>query len=357
MQVSDLSLQCLTSITSQEESDLCAERVALINICLKSYIAMLSVLGSIIVLLIIGDHMKDLITSKSFKKLICVLAVLAVVLIVGAFTSGNLISSIINGITLPMAEVSAQAVDEAIKPSYDELELENQELNKEIAELRTQLADYYNVKQENERLWRYYDLKAENPQYDILPATVVRRDPNDDFYSFTLDKGTTSDVAVGDPVVTENGLIGWVYETGLYTSQVKTILSPDAKVGVIDTVSRDSGVVSGSVLYADENLTTMTKISALNNLSRGDIVTTTGISGLYPAGLIVGEVKEIAFDEYDTSMYAVISPFEDIRTVIDVVVITSFEGQGEISDSGIDDITLATEATTEAVSEASTGAE
>lgn len=284
------------------------------------------------------------------------MGILVVLLIIGGLTENNLLSSIVNGITLPMSEVSAAATKEAVKPNYDELEAENQELKEEIAELRTQLADYYNVKQENERLWRYYDLKAENPQYEILPATVVRRDPNDDFYSFTLDKGKTSDVAVGDPVVTENGIIGWVYEVDAYTAKVKTILSPDAKVGVIDTVSRDSGVVSGNVLYADKNLTTMTRISALNDLKEGDIVTTTGISGIYPAGLIVGEVKEIAFDEYDTSMYAVISPFEDIRTVIDVVVITSFEGQGEISENGIEDITLPTEATT-AATEASTSEE
>lgn len=295
--------------------------------------------------------MKDLITSKSFKKLICLMAILVVLLIIGGITDSNLLSSIVNGITLPMSEVSAAATQEVVKPSYDELEKENKELEAELAELRTQLADYYNVKQENERLWRYYDLKAENPQYDILPATVVRRDPNDDFYSFTINKGKKSEVSVGDPVVTENGIIGWVYEVDAYTAKVKTILSPDAKVGVIDTVTRDSGVVSGSVLYADENLTTMTRISALNKLEKGDIVTTTGISGMYPSGLIVGEVKEVAFDEYDTSMYAVIKPFEDIRTVIDVVVITSFEGQGEISQSGIEDITLPTEATSSAVQE------
>ena len=282
------------------------------------------------------------------------MGVLVVLLIIGGLTENNLIASIVNGITLPMSEVSAAVTKEAAKPDYDELYKENEELKAELSELRTQLADYYNVKQENERLWRYYDLKAENPQYDILPATVVRRDPNDDFYSFTLDKGKTNDVAVGDPVVTENGIIGWIYEVDAYTAKVKTILSPDAKVGVIDTVTRDSGVVSGNVLYADKNLTTMTRISALNKLKEGDIVTTTGISGIYPSGLIVGEVKEIAFDEYDTSMYAVISPFEDIRTVIDVVVITSFECQGEISQSGIEDITLATEATTVPVTEAET---
>ena len=44
-------------------------------------------------------------------------------------------------------------------------------------------------------------------------------------------------------------------------------------------------------------------------------------------------------------MYAVIKPYEDIKTVIDVVVITSFDGQGEISDNAVTDV-IPTEPTT-----------
>ena len=66
--------------------------------------------------------MKDLITSKSFRKLICLMGVLVVLLIVGGLTENNLISSIVNGITLPMAEVSAAVTEEAAKPNYDHLE-------------------------------------------------------------------------------------------------------------------------------------------------------------------------------------------------------------------------------------------
>lgn len=230
--------------------------------------------------------------------------------------------------------------EEANKKSYDELLEENEALNSEIAELRTQLVDYYDVKQENARLWRYYDLKRDYPQYELLPATVIRRDPSDDFYAFTINQGSNDGVSVGDPVVTEKGLVGWVSAVDASTSRVKTILSPDAKVGAIDTVSRDSGIVTGNVLFADQNLTTMTKISALNTMEQGDIIITSGISGIYPASIIIGEVTEIRFDEYDTSKYAVIKPYEDITSVIDVVVITNFEGKGEVSEGSIEDITL-----------------
>ena len=288
--------------------------------------------------------MKDLISSKSFKKLICILLFIAVMFTITAVSGKSVVSSLLSSFTSGLQEVSAAVSKEANKKSYDELIEENEALNQEIAELRTKLVDYYDVKQENARLWRYYDIKRDYPQYELLPATVVRRDPNDDFYSFTINQGRKDGVTAGDPVVTEKGLVGWIASVDASTSRVKTILSPDAKVGAIDSVSRDSGIVTGNVRFADQGLTTVTKISALNKMQAGDIVITTGISGIYPASVIVGEVVEIQLDDYDTTKYAVIKPYEDITSVLDVVVITDFEGKGEISTGSIEDITLPTEA-------------
>lgn len=288
--------------------------------------------------------MRDLLSSKSFKKLICVLLVLIISMSITAFSDRSVISGFLSTVTLGIQEVSAAVSEKLSNKSYDELAAENEELNKEVAELRSQLVDYYEVKEENARLWKYYDLKQTYPTYELLPATVIRRDPSDDFYSFTINQGRADGVSIGDPVVTDKGLVGWVSGVDASTSRVKTILSPDAKVGTVDVVSRDSGIVSGNVNFADEGLTTMTKIPAQNTMEAGDIIITTGITGMYPASLIVGEVTEIKFDEYDTSKYAVIKPFEDIKTVTDVVVITNFDGQGEISEQSVEDITLPAEA-------------
>lgn len=290
--------------------------------------------------------MRELIASKSFKKFIIVLICLITVMSVSAISDKSIVSNLLSRLTLGLQEVSATASEKVSSKSYDELARENEQLNSENAALRAQLVDYHETKQENARLWRYYDLKKDYPQYELLPATVVRRDPNDDFYSFTINQGYRDGVKAGDPVVTEKGLVGWVSGVDASTARVKTILSPDAKVGGINTISRDTGIVTGNVYYADKGLTTMTKIPAQNTMEQGDIIISTGISGLYPPSLILGEVVEIKYDEYDTSKYAVIKPYEDIKTVIDVVVITDFEGQGEISDSAVADATLPAEETT-----------
>ena len=297
--------------------------------------------------------MRDLIMSKSFKKLICVLLCLITAMTVAAISGKSIISDLINRFTLGMQEVTASASSKASSKSYDELQSENAELNAEVAKLRTQLVDYYDVKQENARLWKYYDFKRDYPQYKILPATVIRRDPNADFYGFIINKGYSDGISKGDPVVTDKGLVGWISSVDSSTARVKTILSPDSKIGAINTVSRDTGIVTGSVTLCDQNLTSMTKISAQNTMKAGDIIITTGVSGMYPPSVIIGEVVEIRFDEYDTSKYAIIKPYEDITVVSDVAVITDFDGQGEISNSTVEDSTLP--ATNETTPEPSSG--
>ena len=46
--------------------------------------------------------------------------------------------------------------------------------------------------------------------------------------------------------------------------------------------------------------------------------------------MVLGEVTEIGYDTYDTSRYAVVKPYDDISTVVNVAVISDFKGQGEI---------------------------
>ena len=206
----------------------------------------------------------------------------------------------------------------------------DEQLKKENAELREQLVDYLDAKEENAKLWKYYELKKENPLYDILPAGVLRRDANDDFYSFTLDKGSTDNVEKNDPVITENGLIGWVSDVELTTCRVRTILSPDTKASAIDKKTSDNGIISGNAEYCDDNLTCLTKIAENNKIKVGDIVVTSGTGGVYPKNLIIGKVKELKFNSYDTTRYAVVEPYEDIRTVTSAAIITDFDGKGEV---------------------------
>ncbi len=269
------------------------------------------------------------IDNKRFKPLIITLVILiaAAVLSLG---ENSVIPSAVNAFTNGLFSVTASATASADTASYDDLKTENEKLRQENAELRKQLADYYDVKQENAKLWKYYDLKKQNPSYKIQPAAVIMRDANDDFYSFTLDIGTSSGVSVNNPVITENGLVGWVYKADLTTCKVKTILSPDTKAGAVDKQSNDSGIISGSAALSDNNLTSLTKLEENNKIKQGDMIVTSGTGGIYPGNLIIGKVKEIKFNSYDASRYAVVEPYEDIRRITSAAVITDFDTKGEV---------------------------
>ena len=191
-------------------------------------------------------------------------------------------------------------------------------------------ADDIDVKKENETLWKYFGLKKENPSYEVTPANVIRRDVNDDFYSFTLDAGTAVGVHVNAPVVTEKGLVGWVYQADAVSCKVKTILSPDTKAGVSDKLSGDSGILSGSVSLCDKNLTSMNKLVENHTVKEGDMIVTSGTGGVYPSGLLIGEVQSIEFNKYDASRYAIIKPYEDVRKITSAAVITDFDDKGKV---------------------------
>ncbi len=260
-------------------------------------------------------------------KVLCV--TLIIILVIGVMSIGqnSVVSTALNTATKGLFQLSAKATASADTADPDTLKEENEKLKQENAELRQQLADYYDIKAENETLWKYYDLKKENPSYKIQPANVIKRDAGSDFFSFTLDIGSSGGVSENNAVITGNGLVGWVYRVDATTCIVKTILSPETSAGAVAKKSGDTGIVSGSTYLCDDNLTRMTTLAEDNKIEVGDMVVTSGTGGVYPGNLLIGTVKELKRDSYDNSQYAVIEPYEDVRTITAAAVITDFDTQ------------------------------
>lgn len=274
--------------------------------------------------------MKEFFKSTKIKIFLSVLLVLIMLSVFTRNVQNNVVSTTINAVTYGFSKVTAAAVEDNSEKSYDELKTENELLSQANRELRAKLIDYHSVKEENTRLWKFYGLKKQNEDFSLIPATVLRRDSNDEFGSFTIDKGTSSDISAGDPVIGENGLVGWISEADVYTAKVVTVLSPQTSIGAVDKATGDTGIITGSSKYSDDNRTMFSKLDSDNKVEEGDIVSSSGSAGIYPKGLVLGEVKEIGYDTYDTSHYAVIEPYDDIGKITDVAVISDYEGQGEI---------------------------
>ena len=135
----------------------------------------------------------------------------------------------------------------------------------------------------------------------------------------------------GNPVITENGLIGQVSRAEQYSAVVTTILSPKLKIGAYDSRTADGGVVSGTAELSLKNRTALTMLTEDNSINEGDIITTQGSGGIYPKGLAVGKVKSVEYSGFDATPYAVVEPYEDISKVTSAMVVTDFSGRGEVT--------------------------
>ena len=278
--------------------------------------------------------MKEFFKGTGFKVLIAIIFIMLGLILFTASVDVPVITSALSFITTPIQKISTNITNAAgyitDRRSVEELQGQVESLEKEVKELREQTIDYYDIKHENAQLVKHFDLKQKDTSLRIVPSSIIGRDPNENFYSFTIDEGAISGISVNDPVITDKGLVGWVYSVSANSCKVKSILSPETNVGVIDIRTGDSGVIKGLVQLADKNLTRLTYIPAQNDLKAGDMLVTSGLSGMYPKNLQVGKVKELTYDSFDASLYAVVEPFEDIINMKEVFVITWFEGKGDI---------------------------
>ena len=280
--------------------------------------------------------MKDFFHSTGFKVLLGVIFILFGVLLYTASAGGSVFSDALGFLTTPMQKVStvvtnnAAATANTVLQSKEDLEAENAALKKEIEELNAKLIDYYQVKLENEQFRSVLELKEENKDFQFVSAAVIGRDPNDMFYSFYIEKGESSGISLNDPVITNSGVVGWISSVNASYSKVTTILSADTSIAALDKLTRESGVLSSDIKYADQGIIKLGYLTVDTKVKPGDIIVTSGLGGIYPKDLPVGKVQEVMPEEYDVSYCAAVKPLVDVKTVRDVFVITDFQGQGQV---------------------------
>ncbi len=279
--------------------------------------------------------MRDFFSSTRFKVLLCIVLLLFGIMLRAATSSGfaTETSSLLGAVVSPLQKLSSvisSGTRELLSVLLDSAATrrENEKLKEEVSELRKKIVDYNNLKNENNLYKNYLGIKGNNPDFDLEPAIVIGRDPTQPNFSFTIDKGSLNGVKPKDTVISKDGLVGIVAEVGLTYSKVSTILDPAVNVGALNSRTREDGVVVGSVELSVKGQCKMSYLARDSQTEPGDIISTSGIGGIYPKDVVIGIVKEVNFDSQGLSRYAVIETAADCRSVKDVIVIKSFFGQG-----------------------------
>lgn len=278
--------------------------------------------------------MNDFFTSVRFKILAAILALMVGFMVMSIYTGGtaSLFAQVINIVTVPVQKFSTN-ISEGVTSFFDrflnssQIYEQNIRLRAEINEYRNRLVDYDKYKHENEQYRKILDVKEKRQDMELEGASVIARDFTDRFGMFTIDKGTLDGVSYLDPVITEDGLVGYISEVSLTSAKVMTILDVTIAVGAYCSATRDVGIVTGTIELSSAGLCQIEYLPRDSEIASGDVILTGG-GNFFPKDLIIGTVEQVRTGSHGISIVATIRPAAQVKTVKDVFVITSFEGQG-----------------------------
>lgn len=208
---------------------------------------------------------------------------------------------------------------------YEELAAANEALRQRVAELERDAIAGQDAARENERLKDLLGLAEARPELHYQSAQVVRRSAYNWESTLTINQGTLGGVAVDDCVIDQYGyLIGVVTEAGLNSCVVTTILDPDLELGGRIARTDEAAILEGDFSLMLEGLLRLSFLPEEARLVTGDQVTTSGLGGVYPPGLVVGSVRTLCVEEDGVSRYAQVQPAADIAGTEYVYVIVNY---------------------------------
>lgn len=280
--------------------------------------------------------MKRFLRSGGFKMLVVIATVVFLGVLCAAVSNNasSPITSAIGTVFSPLQKLSSAIADslDGVTVSFTsskQYKAENDKLRNELEEYRKKLADYNDMKKKVDAYENFYGIKQKNPDYEFSYGSVISRDAADVYDSFVLNIGSKDGVSVDDPVIYGEYVVGVVKKVNYSTCVVYSVLDPRVNIGAFESATREYGYVSGDAVLYGESKCKLYGLDSSTSVVSGGVVCTSGAGGVFPDGLIIGEVTAVKNDEVSASFYAEIKPFADTSTISDVFVITAFEGQGE----------------------------
>ena len=270
--------------------------------------------------------LSSLLKKKGVRITAIATAVVLLCVLVAHFGGSNPVSNAIRSVFAPFQSGFAYITNNirgtadflAESKTYKE---ENERLLAENNELKRQNRDITSYREENEELKRLLGLGRNIDGYTTVAATVIAYSPNNWYDTIEISKGSLSGIKVGNAVITPDGVVGKVTETGPNWALVSTIIGPDNAMGVKISRTGDVAVVEGDRELYRNSVCKMTFIDKDSNLIVGDLLETSGSGGIYPEGLVVGSVREVNADAMGNLNYAVVEPSVDFSRLHSVLVI------------------------------------
>ncbi|HQK99956.1 MAG TPA: rod shape-determining protein MreC [Smithellaceae bacterium] len=203
------------------------------------------------------------------------------------------------------------------------LQEENRRLRRTIDELNSDLVRFREDHLEADRLRqnlaleRHYDFK-------FVAAYVIGREQAALSKTIMINKGSAHGLKTGMPVVASPGLIGRLTDVSWHAAKVLLIIDESSNVDVLVQRTRVQSILRG----AGPRSCLLKYVSKIHDVKEGDLVITSGMSNVFPKGILIGVVSGV--DRQDVGLFANVrvSPFADFSKLEEVMIIVDETADG-----------------------------
>ena len=198
---------------------------------------------------------------------------------------------------------------------------EADELRGRVAVLEGQLARLSEIERENQRLGALLGFREQLPAA-AYGARVIARDPGPSSTTLTIDRGERDGVRRGMAVVAPEGVVGRVVEVSHTVSRVALLTDHNSGIDAIVDRSRARGVVQGG----SDGTCYMNYLNRDADVKVGDRVLTSGLDGVFPKGMVVGEVVDVGRRHRGLPQSATLTPSAALDRLEEVMLVAPSGG-------------------------------
>jgi rod shape-determining protein MreC len=191
--------------------------------------------------------------------------------------------------------------------SWMHLQENHERLQKENEKLKWQLQVLSTVAHENKGLRKLLNIPMVD-QYGHHAARILVSPYDGLHHFFLIEAGRKNGLEKNQAVVVQEGIIGRVEKVGKHISRVLLLNDSNSRIPVITQISQQQAILAGDGSFFPE----LVYVSDSRTIQPGESVVTSGMGGIFPAGIPVGIVDEITNNHIKIRPYA---PFQRIEWV------------------------------------------
>jgi rod shape-determining protein MreC len=169
---------------------------------------------------------------------------------------------------------------------------------------------------ENGQLRKLLNLKKNVISKKTISAVITIHGIQSWFRSFYINKGQNSGINVGEGIVSDSGVIGRIIETGRYSSKAIVITNPKCAFSVVDAKTGVVGIAKG----IGNGYLKIKFVFSTQKANIGDKILTSGLGGVFTAGLSVGHIIKVTSKHYDIFKKIIVEPHKNLFNSKNVLI-------------------------------------